>query len=76
MNTDVLLVGAGPTGLGLACQLIRYGVGLTIIDNKEMTTPYSKAIDNLVRQILDFFSSKKCFIEMWHVPHIRRYEWL
>lgn len=44
MNTDVLIVGAGPTGLALACQLIRYGVEFIIIDKKEATTPYSKAI--------------------------------
>lgn len=44
MNTDVLIVGAGPTGLALACQLIRYGVDFIIIDKKETTTPYSKAI--------------------------------
>ncbi len=44
MNTDVLIVGAGPTGLALACQLIRYGVDFVIIDKKETTTPYSKAI--------------------------------
>lgn len=44
MKTDVLIVGAGPTGLALACQLIRYDVDFTIIDKKETTTPYSKAI--------------------------------
>src|SRR4051794_1308742 len=44
MNTDVLIVGAGPTGLALACQLIRYGVDFVIIDKKETTTPYSRAI--------------------------------
>ena len=44
METDVLIVGAGPTGLALACQLIRYGVDFVIIDNKETTTPHSKAI--------------------------------
>src|SRR4051812_42215750 len=44
MNTDVLIIGAGPTGLALACQLIRYGVDFVIIDKKESTTPYSKAI--------------------------------
>jgi len=44
MQTDVLIVGAGPTGLALACQLIRYGVDFKIIDTKESTTPYSKAI--------------------------------
>ncbi|MBP9663408.1 MAG: FAD-dependent monooxygenase, partial [Pyrinomonadaceae bacterium] len=44
METDVLIVGAGPTGLALACQLIRYGIDFQIIDKKETTTPYSKAI--------------------------------
>src|SRR6185436_19593107 len=44
MNTDVMIVGAGPTGLALACQLIRYGIDFVIIDKKETTTPYSKAI--------------------------------
>lgn len=44
MQTDVLISGAGPSGLALACQLIRYGVDFVIIDKKETTTPYSKAI--------------------------------
>src|SRR4051794_24428690 len=44
IKTDVLIVGAGPTGLALACQLIRYGVDFVIVDQKETTTPYSKAI--------------------------------
>ena len=44
MKTDVLIVGAGPTGLALALQLIRYDIDFMIIDRKETTTPYSKAI--------------------------------
>lgn len=44
LSTDVVIIGAGPTGLALACQLIRYGVDFVIIDKKENTTPYSKAI--------------------------------
>lgn len=44
MKTDVIIVGAGPTGLALACQLIRYGVDFAILDKKENTTPHSKAI--------------------------------
>jgi 2-polyprenyl-6-methoxyphenol hydroxylase-like FAD-dependent oxidoreductase len=44
MQTDVLINGAGPTGLALACQLIRYGIDFRIIDKKETTTAYSKAI--------------------------------
>lgn len=44
MKTDVLIAGAGPTGLALAIQLARYGVDFIILDKKEGTTPYSKAI--------------------------------
>ena len=44
MTTDVLIVGAGPTGLALAAQLIRYGIDFVIIDKNETTTPHSKAI--------------------------------
>lgn len=43
-TTDVLISGAGPTGLSLACQLIRYGIDFVILDKKEGVTPYSKAI--------------------------------
>src|SRR5687768_13775996 len=43
-KTDVIIVGAGPTGLALACQFIRYGVDFVILDKKETTTPHSKAI--------------------------------
>ncbi|MEO8573704.1 MAG: FAD-dependent monooxygenase, partial [Pyrinomonadaceae bacterium] len=43
-KTDVIIIGAGPTGLALACQLIRYGLDFVIIDSKETTTPHSKAI--------------------------------
>lgn len=44
IRTDVLIVGAGPTGLSLACQLIRYGIDFVIIEQKEGVTPYSKAL--------------------------------
>jgi 2-polyprenyl-6-methoxyphenol hydroxylase-like FAD-dependent oxidoreductase len=44
MKTDVIIVGAGPTGLALAAQFIRYGIDFVIFDKKETTTPYSKAI--------------------------------
>ncbi|MGI8469958.1 MAG: FAD-dependent monooxygenase [Pyrinomonadaceae bacterium] len=44
MKTDVVIIGAGPTGLSLACHLVRYGVDFIIIEQKESVTPYSKAI--------------------------------
>lgn len=44
MKTDVIIVGAGPTGLSLACQFIRHDVAFVIIEKNDSVTPYSKAI--------------------------------
>lgn len=44
MKTDVLIVGAGPTGLALACQFIRSGIDFVIIEKREGVTAYSKAL--------------------------------
>ncbi|MBA2494069.1 MAG: FAD-dependent monooxygenase [Acidobacteria bacterium] len=44
MKTNVIIVGAGPTGLALACQFIRFRVDFVIFDKKEAITPHSKAI--------------------------------
>ena len=41
---EVLIVGAGPTGLALGCQCIRNGIDFVIVDKNEGVTPYSKAI--------------------------------
>ncbi len=43
-HTDVIIVGAGPTGLSLACQLVRYGIDFVIIEKNPGVTSYSKAI--------------------------------
>jgi len=44
LKTDVLIVGAGPTGLSLACQLIRFGVDFVVVEKNEAITPFSKAL--------------------------------
>jgi 2-polyprenyl-6-methoxyphenol hydroxylase-like FAD-dependent oxidoreductase len=44
IKTDVIVVGAGPTGLALTCQLIRYGIDFVIFDAKKGITDLSKAI--------------------------------
>ena len=44
IKTDVIIVGAGPTGLSLACQFIRYGVDFVIVEKNEGVTPFSKAL--------------------------------
>ena len=43
-ETDVLIIGAGPTGLSLACQLLRYGIDFVVVEKNAGITPYSKAI--------------------------------
>lgn len=43
-HTSVLIVGAGPSGLMMAAQLLRYGVQPVIIDSKQGPTTHSKAL--------------------------------
>ena len=43
-HTQVLIVGAGPSGLMLAAQLLRYGIQPLIIDSKQGPTSESKAL--------------------------------
>src|SRR5690606_19138376 len=43
-HTDVLIVGAGPSGLMMAAQLLRYGIHPTIIDAKPGPDRTSRAI--------------------------------
>ncbi len=42
-NRDVLIVGAGPTGLTMACELLRHGITPRIIDKVMAPTDKSKA---------------------------------
>src|ERR671939_384204 len=44
ISTDVIIIGAGPTGLSLASQLIRYGIDFVVVEKNETVTPFSKAI--------------------------------
>ena len=41
---DVLIVGAGPTGLMLACQLARFGISYRIIEKNSGPTTQSRAL--------------------------------
>src|ERR671925_583390 len=51
-NTDVLIVGAGPTGLALATMLMRSGITPVIIDKltRGQNTSRAVVIHSLVRQ--------------------------
>jgi 2-polyprenyl-6-methoxyphenol hydroxylase-like FAD-dependent oxidoreductase len=43
-TTEVLIVGAGPSGLMMACQLAVHGIHFRIIDKKEHPVTYSGAL--------------------------------
>ncbi|GAA4334427.1 FAD-dependent monooxygenase [Mucilaginibacter gynuensis] len=43
-HVQVLIVGAGPSGLMMAAQLLRHGVQPAIIDTRQGPTDYSKAL--------------------------------
>src|SRR5438105_2269817 len=55
MNTEVLIVGAGPTGLMMACQLAIRNIPFVIIDQSDDHTTQSRAIVMQARslEILD-----------------------
>lgn len=44
LNTQVLIIGAGPTGLMAANQLLRFGIDFIIVDTKDGPTKESRAI--------------------------------
>jgi len=44
LQTKVVIVGAGPTGLSMAAQLLRYHIDFIILEKNERTTPLSKAV--------------------------------
>ena len=50
-HTKVLIVGAGPSGLMMAAQLLRHGVQPVIIDSKEGPTDESKALGVQARSL-------------------------
>ncbi|PCC75790.1 2-polyprenyl-6-methoxyphenol hydroxylase [Nannocystis exedens] len=43
-SIDVLVAGAGPTGLTMACELRRYGLKVRVVDPAPRTTEHSKAL--------------------------------
>lgn len=51
MAVDVLIVGAGPTGLLLASVLARYGVSLRLIDKRPHPSQASKALSVFARTL-------------------------
>lgn len=58
MDPDVLIVGAGPTGLFLASELGRSGLSTTVVDESEGPSVHSKALAVHART-LEVFASRQ-----------------
>ncbi|EKD73763.1 MAG: hypothetical protein ACD_45C00194G0002 [uncultured bacterium] len=70
-HVSVLIVGAGPTGLMMACELARRGIVCRIIDKKPERTPASNAICIQTRT-LEIFSQMGLinqFLKVGHACH-------
>lgn len=68
-NIPVLIVGAGPTGLMMACELARHGISFRIIDKKSEPTTGSNAtwIQPGTLELLDHIGISDSFIRKGHI---------
>lgn len=71
MDTEVLIIGAGPTGLMMAYQLLRYGVKFRIFDKQKDRTHESRAfgIQAKSMEIFQNLGLANEFLKL-HVPRL------
>jgi 4,5-epoxidase len=69
-NCEVLIAGAGPTGLALGCHLLRLGVPLRIVDKQPGPSTTSKAIglQYRVSEMLAIMGVAERFLERGGTP--------
>jgi len=67
-KVDVLVVGAGPTGLLLASELVRRGVGVRLIEKRTSPAEHSRALAVLPRtmEMMDQLGLGNAFINSSH----------
>ena len=72
---QVLVVGAGPTGLTLAAQLLARGIHARVIDKGEGLAPQNRAVAIHARtlELLDTMGLADTFIDQGH--RVRRFRW-
>lgn len=54
MSEDILIVGAGPTGLALAIEMLRFGIPVRLIDKADHPAKYSQALVVQARTLEQF----------------------
>lgn len=62
-TTDILVIGAGPTGLTAACDAARFGLSVKIIERRQTRAQISKALV-LHARTLEIFESIGCVRQM------------
>jgi 2-polyprenyl-6-methoxyphenol hydroxylase-like FAD-dependent oxidoreductase len=74
-DCQVLVVGAGPTGLVLACELLARGIRVRIIDQGDGVALQPRAISVHARslEILDTMGLAERFLERGHMVHYFRF---
>src|SRR6266568_3968348 len=75
-DCQVLVIGAGPTGLTLAAQLLARGIHARVIDKAEGPSPQSRAVGIHARtmELLDTMGLADAFVDQGHrVRRLRMY---
>ncbi len=72
IDCDVLIVGAGPTGLALACELLRHGLSCRIVDAVANPTTFSKAqiLHTRTLEILEQMGLVEDFLKKGRALHL------
>jgi 2-polyprenyl-6-methoxyphenol hydroxylase-like FAD-dependent oxidoreductase len=72
MNSEVLIIGAGPTGLTLAIELVRSGIAVRIVDKSRPRPKYESRAIGIHARTMEIFNSLGVLDEMlanglkWH----------
>ena len=72
-DTQVLIVGAGPVGLTLACDLMRHGIKVRVVDQSAEASVKSKAlvVHSRSLELLDDMGIAARFVEKGFKLHDR-----
>ena len=68
---DVLVIGAGPTGLTMACELRRHGLSCRIVDQAESPSgiPKAVAVQSRTLEVFDIMGLDREFVAQGHQVH-------
>jgi 2-polyprenyl-6-methoxyphenol hydroxylase-like FAD-dependent oxidoreductase len=71
MDARVLVVGAGPVGLAMGCELLRHGVACRVVDKSLAPSPHSKALGVQARtlEVFDMMGIAERFVDLGKKVH-------